>query len=959
MAALALAGCSGDRLNAVEAELVAQPLDFGSVEIGTQGHGALLLTNLSGAPIHLRGVKAIAPFSSATFAAPVVIPAGQSRAVALAFTPDAPGAQQQLAAIESDADRAVPVKLRGFGAKIAVALNPGALDFGAVPLHATRSLSVALTNSGNAPAVISQSPIDGLDASLFSTSDAVSVPAGGQAVLTVSVKAQHLGPMQAVLHLKACQSCAEQTVALAAHGIASALDVEPDVVDFGTVAVGDTAMHTVEMTNAGDNAVTVNQAFVTASSDGDFSAPASQFVLQPGEHRSVTVQFVPDQEGARHGTLRVVSDDPNAPRIDVALQGGGDQLATLVDPRSLDFGTVAVGMTTQQVVSVYNVSSSLDLTLRSAAVVQGARFAGGAAGPITIAAGEHRDIPVVYAPTAVGHDSGTLQIVTDENGGTTVNVALTGAAVQLAPCQWAARPAQLDFGMGAPGEIRTLAVDLTNVGAGDCAFSDIALSPASDGAFAQPDGPEASALLHPGDWTTVRVSFAPYAEGNFTGSLQFFVSNPSQPVGQVPIFGSAAHGCLTLSPAQLDFGSVAGMCGAAQKTITATNTCSAPVDIASVALGQGDTNEFTLAAGNTSAHSLAGGASETVAVQYQPTDDSLDLQSVVWTLADGGVHLVGLQGVGVMDPTETDHFTQKDRAKVDQLFVVDNSGSMSDKQDALAANFHTFLQQAVGENIDFHIAVTTTGLTEASGGWVQCPGGAEGGEAGRFFPVDNSSPRILTPATPNLEQAFSTAVHVGTCHWLEEGLEAARLALSQPLSGEVDDPDTQQPNDGNAGFLRSDARLSVIVVSDADDQSPDTVENYESFFRSLKGNQPGQFVFSGILTPDNKSVTCPNGESSGDRYMQLANATGGVTENVCTSDWGATVAQLALAAFGPTTHFPLSVKPADTTQIQVEVNGQVVTSGWSYDAATNSVVFDQASAPPSGSSIDITYPVGC
>jgi hypothetical protein len=175
----------------------------------------------------------------------------------------------------------------------------------------------------------------------------------------------------------------------------------------------------------------------------------------------------------------------------------------------------------------------------------------------------------------------------------------------------------------------------------------------------------------------------------------------------------------------------------------------------------------------------------------------------------------------------------------------------------------------------------------------------------------------------------------------------------------VDDANTPQPNDGNAGFLRADARLSIIVVSDADDQSPDTLDNYETFFKSLKGNQPGQFVFSGIVTPDNKSQTCPNGESSGDRYMQLAHDTGGVSENICTSDWGATVAQLALAAFGPTTHFPLSVKPADASQIAVVVNGQPVSTGWSYDPATNSVVFDQAAAPPSGSSIDITYPVGC
>ena len=88
-------------------------------------------------------------------------------------------------------------------------------------------------------------------------------------------------------------------------------------------------------------------------------------------------------------------------------------------------------------------------------------------------------------------------------------------------------------------------------------MTSINLTPASDGAFALPDGPVASEYLHPGEWTTVRVSFNPATLGNFTGTLQFFVSNPSSPVGQVPIVGAAETGCLTLTPSELDFGTVA------------------------------------------------------------------------------------------------------------------------------------------------------------------------------------------------------------------------------------------------------------------------------------------------------------------------------------------------------------------------------------------------------------------
>jgi len=106
-------------------------------------------------------------------------------------------------------------------------------------------------------------------------------------------------------------------------------------------------------------------------------------------------------------------------------------------------------------------------------------------------------------------------------------------------------------------------------------------------------------------------------------------------------------------------------------------------------------------------------------------------------------------------------------------------------------------------------------------------------------------------------------------------------------------------------------------------------------------------------------VTCPTGESSGDRYMQLARDTGGDIENVCDSDWGTPLANIATASLGPIQSFPLSGHPSDATQITVTVNGQAVTTGWSYDPTSNTVVFTQGSAPPVGSSVQITYPVGC
>ena len=80
-------------------------------------------------------------------------------------------------------------------------------------------------------------------------------------------------------------------------------------------------------------------------------------------------------------------------------------------------------------------------------------------------------------------------------------------------------------------------------------------------------------------------------------------------------------------------------------------------------------------------------------------------------------------------------------------------------------------------------------------------------------------------------------------------------------------------------------------------------------------------------------------------------------ESVCTSDWGRTVVSLAESTFGFRLRFPLSGTPSGAPV--VKVNGQVVRSGWTYDAASNSVVFTQASVPPAGARVDITYTPVC
>src|SRR5206468_506725 len=106
---------------------------------------------------------------------------------------------------------------------------------------------------------------------------------------------------------------------------------------------------------------------------------------------------------------------------------------------------------------------------------------------------------------------------------------------------------------------------------------------------------------------------------------------------------------------------------------------------------------------------------------------------------------VGLKGEGTTDTHQTDRFDQNSRPKSDVLFVIDNSGSMGDKQNALASNASNFMQIATQLNTDFHIAVVSTDMDNAH-------------DQGRF----RGNPKIIVNGPSAASQFASTVRGLGT-----------------------------------------------------------------------------------------------------------------------------------------------------------------------------------------------------
>jgi hypothetical protein len=150
--------------------------------------------------------------------------------------------------------------------------------------------------------------------------------------------------------------------------------------------------------------------------------------------------------------------------------------------------------------------------------------------------------------------------------------------------------------------------------------------------------------------------------------------------------------------------------------------------------------------------------------------------------------------------------------KLDILFVIDNSATMLEEQEALAASFASFDQQLAtiaGGRADLRVGVVSTN-TGAVDGISQC--GAEG-DAGRLLGAEctaDAAPFLsvdgeASNAVGGVAETFSCMALLGVlgCGF-ESPLDAARRAVDDTV---------------NEGFLRDDAALLLVIASDEDDCS--------------------------------------------------------------------------------------------------------------------------------------------
>ena len=238
---------------------------------------------------------------------------------------------------------------------------------------------------------------------------------------------------------------------------------------------------------------------------------------------------------------------------------------------------------------------------------------------------------------------------------------------------------------------------------------------------------------------------------------------------------------------------------------------------------------------------------------------------------------------GVQKNPVTDRFTQNTfDEKVDIVWMIDNSGSMDEEQVNIETNAKIFTDQLPKAIVDYRMIVITADASE----------GCKSLQSACRTIADSDGILSSSAMSPDeITSRFRSCVMVGEDgNGAEEGIEAARRALDPNY-----DPPIEVHTDctaagateivsgvRNPNFLRDDAHLHIIFVSDEEDEvdaksftAPNellglTVDNLESKQKELRAEMTPSLSFGGTRPEDCDEDNCEGRDADGhEAYFPL------------------------------------------------------------------------------------------
>ena len=633
--------------------LSALSLSFpGTVIQQTSAPLTLTLTNSGGLPLASIGTSVAGPFAVASTCGSSLA-AGSGCVFSVTFSPTVSGAAHGSLTV-SDALRSQTVALSGTGlTPPVITLGSGSYNFGSLQINTTSTPArFNISNTGGSPLLNLTPTFSGSGAASYqvaSSSCGTSVAAGAGCFLMVTFDPQSTGAQSATLTLASpAPGVAPASIALTGTGLAPpSMLPSPASLNFGQVKDTFTSnIYTVVVTNSGQEPLNLPTFSISGPNAADFAFTQSTCTLtsshqiNPGQSCTFQGSFSPAIIGLESATLTFTSSNSIPATASISLIGTGTSLIDFTTaPTSVSFPGTFVGTPsspaivtlselTKQPLNQFTLALSGPFQLVPALTTCG----------VTLAGSSSCNAAIVYTPTAVGAQSGTLTLSSITPGFAPVTIPLGGTG--LAVGQLALSAPALGFGsvlLGTTSGAQQLTI--TNSGA---AVLD-GLNVAATGPFTL-TGNGCGATLAPGTLCTVTVAFAPTTAGNASGSLSVTSTSIGVTPMQVSLTGNGlAPGALEVSPSFLVFGTQTIGQPSLTQPVTVFNTGPTALTLEQPAV----TGDFAIST-STCGSQVAAGDNCTLYILFSPSQPGSRLGTVTLTATQNNIPVtIALSGSGL------------------------------------------------------------------------------------------------------------------------------------------------------------------------------------------------------------------------------------------------------------------------------------------------------------------------
>lgn len=632
-------------------------LDFGEVPTGTTVTRTVTLSNSSAAPIQLTSVSVSAPFTVSGLIPPVTLAARASLSFNVGFSPSTTGPFNAVLTVQSDATNGPhTLVLTGTGtvpeARLSLPASDGApistLDFGGVRVGASKQLTVRLTNTGNGPLVLAETPAVTGGAFTYLGQSSVTLSPGAYFDFPVSFSPTSNANYTGTLTLKSNAVNSPTVLSLTGFGAVPQLAVDRTAISFGDVRVGSQSVAVpITLANTGNGDVTLQSLSVS----GPFSLllPSGASLprtIRVGAPFTFEVIFKPTVQGAVAGSITLISDADSSP-MKVALEGNGTVAQAALNVASLDFGAqrVMTASSAQPVIitntgsadlaisqfissnSAFSISSPLPLPTESA--------------PLVIPGGQQKALFVVFTPRTQGLVEGKLYIVS--NSASAVEpLSLTGKGIDG---RMSLTPAVVSFPSVEVGSSGTkMSVMLTNVGEAPLTLTGV--SPPADAAF-RLSGLTEGTVLQPGEGQAFTVAFSPVTRGYVSASAVIKSDAVITPSINLSMEGTGVAAAVDVLPKELVFGQ-SNVGASITRDIAIKNVGEKDLYVSNITFEDAATGaalDFSVGGSVVFPLMVAPGASSTVSLKFSPRQVGLrQARALVYT--NDRTAEVSLQGEG-------------------------------------------------------------------------------------------------------------------------------------------------------------------------------------------------------------------------------------------------------------------------------------------------------------------------